>query len=76
MMEQPRPDNSELVEPIELLNQVGLANAIKVSKQRINQLRHEGRLPEPYGVVNGTHPVWTQEQADQFANLRELSTEQ
>lgn len=59
--------SAETNQPIELVNQSGLALMLGVSKQRVHQLKEAGALPIPQGIVNGEVPVWHRETAEQFA---------
>lgn len=57
----------DIVEPLRLVSQTGMAALMGVSKQRVSQLKGEGVLPQPFAVIDGRVPVWTEDQALEFA---------
>jgi hypothetical protein len=64
-------EGAESSDPIALLSQMGLAALAGLSRQRIGQLYHEGRLPIPYATVDD-QPAWLISQFGSLATRESL----
>ena len=59
-----------VVEPIKFVTQSGLARELGLSKQRITQLRQEGGLPPPDGILDENTLIWSTVTAAKFRDRR------
>lgn len=55
---------------LELVSQVGLAEALEKSRQNIRYHLEKGNLLKPYASVDG-RPAWTKEQVNEMINMKE-----
>lgn len=66
MNEHPNQEQLDIVEPLRLVSQTGMAALLGVSKQRVSQLKNEEKLPLPFALIDERIPVWTEDQALEF----------